>query len=257
MLDSVRWLLLGTALSALLTAGCAAAAPSQPAAPPAAAAPLTTAAVSTNTPMPSPSATPAPTATSTAASGPSVADLAARARQNTEYSFTLRVTAAGVSYSGKTYVKGMKIRQEASVGGQNVIFILDGEQKVAYVVMVDQKTAMKVDFSQIASQVENPVEQVSALPPDVRYVGTETVDGKTAAVYEVVSGQTKSKMWIWTERGLPLKIQADSPSGPATVEFLDYQFGPQPDSLFELPPGVQVTEIPGGLPTMVPVPPKP
>ncbi|MBI2864164.1 MAG: hypothetical protein HYX94_06330 [Chloroflexi bacterium] len=42
-----------------------------------------------------------------------------------------------------------------------------------------------------------------------------------------------------------------------TVDFTNYQLGPQPDSLFELPPGTKVIDLPSnllGMPGSMPTP---
>ena len=228
-----------------------AAAPTKaPAAAPTAAPP----AAATKAPTPAPTAAPTaakPTATS-AAAGTSIADLVAKAKGVSEYSFTSKITAAGQTLTAKTFMKSTKMRQEMSVAGQSTVLLVDLANKVAHMVMVDQKMAMKLDFSQAMDKVENPGERIGSLPNTAKLVGTEVVDGKPAAVYEVSEGSVTSKLWIWTERGLPLKIESTVPEGKSVVEFTDYKFEPQPDSLFVLPPGVQVVEMPAGIPGGLP-----
>ncbi len=163
-----------------------------------------------------------------------------------------KITSAGETLTAKTFVKSTKMRQEMSVGGQSTVLLADLANKVAYMVMVDQKMAMKLDASQAMDKAENPGERVGALPNTAKLVGTEVVDGKPAAVYEVSEASGTSKFWIWTERGLPLKIESSTPQGKSVVEFTDYKFEPQPDSLFVLPPGVQVVEMPAGIPGGMP-----
>lgn len=257
------------ALSLVFIVACAqpAAAPTAPAATP-----TKPAAVSTPTAPPPAAATPqakatqAPAAASptkppatSAPAGVSVADLANKAKGATEYSLTTKMTAGGQTISSKTYVKGTKTRSEATIGGQKAVTLLDVSTKVAYTLLADQKMAMKLDFSQAAASAENPGEKIGSLPSDSKFVGSETVDGKAAAVYEVPTPQGTAKMWIWTERGLPLKVETSTSQGKAVIEYTEYQIGPQPDSLFELPPGTQVVDLPTGIPGIqgtIPVPPK-
>lgn len=196
-------------------------------------------------------ATAAPTtapAASPAAGGPSPSELASRARAADQYSFNAKVTTGGQTINAKGYVKGTKMRQETSVGGIDTVMLLDSQTKVAYMLLPGQNSAVKMDVSKAQEQATSPSEEVNSLPSDARFVGSETVDGKPASVYESTSGETKTKYWMWTERGLPLKLESTSPQGTAVVEFTNYQFGPQPDNLFELPAGTQVIDAPAGIP---------
>jgi len=227
------------------------AAPPTPTRPPATPTPLP----ATPTPLPpTPTRAPAvatPVASPTAA-GVAASDLAAKARANAAYSFEGRITAAAQTINIKGNVKGTKQRQEISAAGMNTVMIMDSATKTAYMYLPDQKTATKLDFGQVAAQSAPTAEQVAGLPSDARFVGTETVDGKSAAVYEVPS--VNAKFWLWTERGVPLKAEIGSGAARNVAEFTNYQFGPQPDSLFELPPGTQVSDtalpIPGKMPPL-------
>lgn len=199
------------------------------------------------TPTAAPPVSATPTATVAAApspvSGVSISDLAARARGLTQYSVDLKVTAAGQTVTGKSYVKTDKMRQETTTAGVKTVTLIDMTKKTGYFIMVAQNTATKLDFSQVATS-EQPAEEVAALPSDARFVGTETIDGKSASVYQYTSAAEAVKIWIWTERGLPLKVETTSGGAQAVIEFTNYDFGPLADSLFELPPGVQVVGVP-------------
>ena len=217
--------------------------PATPAKPPAAATPQGAPAPTATAPSPTKPAT-----TTAPAGGVSITDLANKAKGATEYSFNTKITSAGQAVSSKAYVKGTKMRNEMTVAGQKAVILLDLASKVAYTLLAEQKMAMKMDFSQAAANVENPGDKMDSLPSDSKFVGTDTVDGKPAAMYDVPSSQGTSRMWVWTERGLPLKVETTTPRGTTVVEYTDYQFGPQPDSLFELPPGTQVVDLPTGIP---------
>lgn len=249
LVHSTAVVVLIVAVALALTACPQAAAPAATATP-TTAPPTPTRPPATPTPLP-PTPTRASPVTSPTAAGVSPSDLAAKARANAEYSFEGRITSAAQTINMKGYVKGTKQRQELSTAGGNTVMIVDGATKTAYMYFPDLKTATKIDFSQAAATAQ----QVAGLPSDARFVGMDTVDGKPAAVYEVPS--INAKFWIWTARGVPLKGEVGSGAGRNVVEFTNYQFGPQPDSLFELPPGTQVSDtalpIPGKMP-IIPTP---
>jgi hypothetical protein len=270
-------LVLASLTALALTAAACSPAPATPTPAPAAPTPAPTVApaapaAAPATPAPAPAPTVAPAAVPTApavatpspaapAAAPSLDQLAERARGASEYSFDSRMTAAGETITARYNVKGDRLRQEMTVGAMRTVMLIDMSQGVAHMLMPDEKMAMKIDFSQAMGEIDVPGEMVASLPPSARQVGTERIDGKEAAVYEVTEGPNRGKFWLWTERGLPLRIEAQSPQGNVLVEFTNYQFGPQPESLFELPPDTEVIEFPinipggfGGLPGGMPSP---
>lgn len=246
--------LLAAAAVAIATTAACSQAPETPAPAPAAptSAPASTAAP---TPAPAPTATaiPSPTAAPTAApAGASLSEMAKKAMGASEYSFDSTITVGEQTVIAHHAVKGKKMRQEMSAAGAETVLLIDGTAGTAYMLMPDEKMAIKMDFSQATEQVDDPGEWVDSLPPSTRQIGTETIDGKEAAVYEVTEGSNKGKFWLWTERGLPLKIEAEAPEGQVSVQFTNYQFGSVPDSLFELPPDTEVMEMPAGVPGVTP-----
>lgn len=263
------------ALALAATACGPAPAPAATETPPAKAAAVATSAPSPTPIPPSPTAAPtatpkpaAPTATKAAAATPTakpaataqtaggpLADLLARAKGTTDYSYDYTMSLSNMKMSGTAYVKGSKMRQEMDLGGMKTVTLMDFSKKVAYTLLPDGKTATKMDLSATATtSSQTPGDQVSSLPADAKVIGTETVDGKPATIVQAtVSGYTQ-KIWVWTERGLPLKFEMNTGSGLVTAQFSNYKFGPQADNLFELPAGVQVTEGPTGAPGAAPTP---
>jgi outer membrane lipoprotein-sorting protein len=188
-----------------------------------------------------------PTAAAKPAAGaPSLADLMAKLQGTAEYSFDTKMTVRGEALNGKNAIKGQKMRQEVSVQGQKALILADMSKKLAYIVMVDQKTALKMDLSQMEQQgqeVNSPSDMVAGLPKDAKFVGLDTVDGKPAAVFEATVNKNTTKLWLWVEKGLPLKSESTTPEGKTTIEFLNYSFTSLADSMFELPAGVQVVDF--------------
>ena len=52
------------------------------------------------------------------------------------------------------------------------------------------------------------------------------------------------KMWVWTKYGISIRIETTTTKGTAVVELKNISIGNISDSIFELPAGVQVMEIP-------------
>lgn len=79
--------------------------------------------------------------------------------------------------------------------------------------------------------------------PGMMYVRREVFDDKDCIVYEMHAGSLTSKMWIWEEHGIPLKIIGGAGNDEIVVEFLSFVYGPVPDEMFELPPGATIMNL--------------
>ena len=262
-----RFAYFAAAVALIVALPACSSAPATPTAAPAGQAPSPAPTSQAPTVQAKPAATAAPTATSTpepaakptTAAAPSASQLSEKAKGLTEYSFDAHIDAAGQTITATYHVKGDKIRQQISVAGQESALLLDTTKQTAYMLLPAEKMAMKLDFSQAASRMENPGQRAKSLPANARVVGTETIDGKQAVVYEVPDGAGQGKFWMWADRGLPLKIETSTPEGKVTVLFTNYDFSSQPDSLFELPADTEIVDLPigipggvGGLPTATP-----
>jgi hypothetical protein len=75
------------------------------------------------------------------------------------------------------------------------------------------------------------------------YVRREVFDDKDCIVYEMHAGNLTSKMWIWEEHGIPLKIIGGVGKEEIVVEFLSFVYGPVPDEMFELPQGATIMDL--------------
>jgi outer membrane lipoprotein-sorting protein len=74
--------------------------------------------------------------------------------------------------------------------------------------------------------------------------GTETIDGKLCLVVEYTVQGLSTKAWIWQEYGFPLKVVTETAQGTTMVEYKNIDFSGIPDSEFQLPPGVQIMDMP-------------
>jgi outer membrane lipoprotein-sorting protein len=129
------------------------------------------------------------------------------------------------------------------VEGESYIIIMDQDAGVMYMYYPSQNMAMKMTFEGTDTQgaVQDP-ESLLQYNPDV--TGTETIDGKPCIVISYSEpGVGTFKEWIWTEYGFPLKIETTTSEGTSTVEFKNISFSSIDDSVFELPPGVEITDM--------------
>ncbi len=157
----------------------------------------------------------------------------------------------------KAWVKGNRMRLEMTVEGQTaLVYIVDRDAKTMYMYSPAVNAAMKMNLypgpapmiTQLASIIlsRSATEWVkSLLATNPVVVGTETIDGKPCLVVEFTSEQRKGKMWVWEEYGLPVRMELPipgTPGGTMILEWKNIEFVDIPDSMFQLPPGVQVQE---------------
>lgn len=139
----------------------------------------------------------------------------------------------------KVWLKKNKMRTETTMEGQTVINLIDLDAKTMYSYMPAQNVAMRRDF---AMAPKPPTENIEKYNPVV--IGTETIDGKTTIVVEYTAEGVKTKSWIWKEKGFPIRTETTTAEGKVTIENRNIEFVDIPDSMFELPAGVQIMQIP-------------
>ncbi len=189
----------------------------------------------------------ATTASSQTAANPALNDLAAKVKALGDYSYDYSVDLSGMSMSGKAYVKGAKMRQETTFSGTKMVTIIDSATKVAYELMPDQKTAIKADFGTLKG-ASSPTDEVNGMPSSAQAIGTDTVYGEPVTIYQYEQGDTSAKLWIWTEKGVPLKVDVTASGQHVTMTFSNYQFGSLDASLFEVPSDYTLMQAPSSTP---------
>lgn len=134
---------------------------------------------------------------------------------------------------------------ETTVEGETTITLVNWDRGVAYTYIPAENMAIKISLPDITT----PIEEVEKIVKyEYEFLGTETVDGKPCRVYQYTlsENQTTSKLWIWTQYGITLKVVwTDSEGKLSTWELKNVVIGDVPDDLFVLPPGIQILELPG------------
>jgi hypothetical protein len=200
----------------------------------------------TTTPTKTPTATKTPTSTSS--SGKTLADIYGVGKSIGDVKYDQIVTVSGETQSTtKVYMKDawledkMKFRYEMTQEGMTVVILMDLATKIGYNYLPDQNMAYKIDMSD--AELSDPTENSDQIIP-VK-VGTETIDGKSCDVYQWTYQGTSSKEWIWKDKSLPIKTETTSSYGTTTTECKNIVFGTLSNSLFELPSGVEIVQLPG------------
>ena len=178
----------------------------------------------------------------------SLTEVLGKAKGITSLEYDMVATSPGQeAVTVKMWLKGTKMRGEGTFEGQEVVYILDMDEQEAYVYIPAQNMAMKMDFGKVQETLgESPAEQSESVEEyNPVTIGTEVLDGKSCLVVEYTTETSEVKMWIWTKYGLPIKTESTTTEGTSIVELKNIGLGEISDSIFELPAGVQIMEIPG------------
>lgn len=146
--------------------------------------------------------------------------------------------------TGKFWIKGEKIRTEfeSPDGAGTMVNIMNNKE--AFMVMESQGIATRLDISQFNEADNTPKDAMKDLAEeDAKLIGKETIDGKKCLIYESKTAEESYKAWIWEEYGVPVKVETTAADGKAVIEFKNIAIKDIPDSMFELPAGVQVMDF--------------
>lgn len=179
--------------------------------------------------------------TSKAASGDTLEEILSRAPDISNVKYTIVLTAPGVpATTTTTWVKKRKMRFEMSVQGIDTIGIVDYDANTMYSYLPAQNIAVKASVDQASEPATQEASSIADYNP--KNLGTESVDGIVCQVFEYNLDGYMTKMWIWKDRGLPVRTEQTTPQGKIIVEYKSYDFSDIQDSMFELPPDVQIMQ---------------
>ncbi|MFB3916224.1 MAG: DUF4412 domain-containing protein [Terriglobales bacterium] len=150
---------------------------------------------------------------------------------------------------GKMYFGGTKMRMDTTQGGHSSIMIVDLPRKMAAVLMPEQRMYMEMDYAAYSRQMPDVRAYDPAHPcnlePGVtcRKIGTEMVNGRMCDKWAFTGGSSgKRTVWIDQRNHLPIRtLTADG----TLIEFTNVKEGPQPASLFQIPPGYRKMDMGG------------
>lgn len=182
-----------------------------------------------------------------------MAGITAAAQQPPQFKANVRMKdgSDGSTSTGTMYFGGAKMRAELTSDGQNVIMLVDPASHTQYMLMPSEKAYMQMPIGQGPggmtitgpSDPTNPCAGGSGNADCVKG-DKETVNGYETIRWDYTSSSgVRTRSWIATKLRFPIKTQDDDGS---STEFSNIAEGPQPASLFSIPPGFQKMDV-GGL----------
>lgn len=159
-----------------------------------------------------------------------------------DYSMT---DAKGKIATGKTFVKGDKIRQETTIEGQTNITILRLDKKITWTLMPENNQYMEMELPFDTAHPENYPE----FKYETKVLGNETINGFDCQVilytYENKKYGTMVQ-WVSSKLNFAVKYQCKNSKGKvtSTMEYTNIKTGKVDDALFEIPAGYSKFSIP-------------
>lgn len=155
------------------------------------------------------------------------------------------VSGPGGTMTMKMWFQGYRFKTEGTFSGQKMIGIVDLQEKTVITYYPDQNKAVKLsaDAAEVKAKppsdyLETPDFGRAQVLESVVYDGTRC---KVVLLPEAGGGQTK--MWIREDCGIPVRVETTAADGARTViEYKNLRIGVPPNT-FELPPGVEVTDL--------------
>jgi len=152
-----------------------------------------------------------------------------------------------LSYYGKIYVKGDKMRMDGTKEGEKTSTITRIDKKMIWILNHGDKMYMEmpamVDTLQ-ASKIDVDLTKIA----DKKKVGTEKVNGYKCNKY-LITYKDKSMgtmtQWISKKLDYPIKIVYHSSYGDMYTEYKNIKEGRVKDSVFEIPKGYKKMTMPG------------
>jgi outer membrane lipoprotein-sorting protein len=126
--------------------------------------------------------------------------------------------------------------------GQTIVTLTNFTTRIAYIYYPDQNMAMKATYEPTETALDK-TEGIEQYNPEI--IGTEMMDGKECLVIRYTIQGATTKMWIWKQYGFTIRIEVNDWQGLTVIEYKNISFSDIDDSVFELPDGVEIIDIPG------------
>jgi len=198
-----------------------------------------------NIPSDSVAPTIAPTTSPRVSAKEQLLSLVSKAEGVGELSYEMVKTISGKNLpEGKSvtnvWQKGQKLRTDYESGGRTIwledFFYLYDSQTDVYLKAPISPQSIETFQNSNVKDFLNRLKGSS----EVKEQGSEELDDKTAEVYVVTliidQVQRFTKVWLWEEKGLPLKSETTVDASKTVVEYKNYLIDKVDDSVFAIPP---------------------
>jgi len=151
----------------------------------------------------------------------------------------------GSAFKGKLWISGNNLRSETGdAQSTSMAIFIRNSKGYSYMFTSGDDQAIKVTDEQPAEDI-NPVEILNDIDENIQPLGKEVRDGKDCVVIQYKEDEVDNRIWLWEEYGLPVRIESTYNESTTVIQYSNYKFEALPESLFELPQGMKVVDLPG------------
>jgi hypothetical protein len=151
----------------------------------------------------------------------------------------------GTGLKGKLWIAGNNLRSETiDAGSEKPAIFIRNSKGYNYMFTSEDQQAIKVTDQQPAEDI-NPVGNLDNVDENTQPLGKEVMDGKNCVVVQYKTDEVDNRVWLWEDYGVPVRIESTYDGSTTVMEYSNYKFEALSESLFELPPGMKVIELPG------------
>lgn len=161
------------------------------------------------------------------------------------YEMVSTITSEGqtMTSTSKMWMSKEKMRMETETNGMKSIMITNAKGEFF---MYDEasNTAMKMSDTEDQDQFADQWAEDESDLDNMKIVGQEKLDGYNCVVVSVTDMENDTKMWLRKDIGMPVKVESKMEDGSMVIEYKNYKIGAQADSLFQVPAGAQIMDMP-------------
>ncbi len=161
------------------------------------------------------------------------------------YEMISTVTNEGQTHTSnsKMWMSKDKMRIETEVSGMKSVMITNAKGEL-FMYDAASNTAMKMSNLEGQEQMADQWAEDESDLANMKIIGKEKIDGYDCVVVTLIDEETNSKMWLRKDIGMPVKVESKMDDGTVVIDYKNYKIGAQADSLFEVPAGAQIMEMP-------------
>ncbi len=175
-----------------------------------------------------------------------LADILKKAEEIDSLKYDVTVDSPGENVTGTFWQKGEKLKLEGKVGEREIVVIIDKEIRTAYTYIPEEGVATQVSMDSVREVKDGSIKKQAGdvLRHEPVILKEETLSGKECVVIEYTTPNIEGKMWVWKEHGLPLRVEVEEERGVTVMEAENIDLTELSEDVFDLPPGVEVMEVP-------------
>ncbi|NSW82605.1 MAG: hypothetical protein HPY90_04895 [Syntrophothermus sp.] len=178
----------------------------------------------------------------------SLSDVLAKGQGLKSMSYEFILTTPQGTQTGKVWLDGNRLKTDSTIEGKRIVTFFDRTTNTVITYYPEQNQAVKLSAGTDSNEAPSPTDYTGNLNPNkVKVIRTEIYDGARCKVLEMIAPSSQGEkvlLWVREDLGLPVRVETTAASGEKTImEYKNIYVGSLPADTFELPPGVQVTDL--------------